>query len=166
MTIKPTQKKDPGVKAPGVDNEILIKQSATYNHIESKLKEYVSTMMPGRSHSTGEGEAAQLNFFRTIVTILKLEGGEFNTMFTLLLSIVNSNKNTVFSDRYVFRYYNQLKMSNIERKQYERIVTLLLVLCNPAIRPKALKQIDISAVMNVFNDQNIHQRVTSYFSGY
>lgn len=140
-------------------------KSATFLHIEERLNDYIEKMQPGKGHPENVGPTLQEGLYRTILTILRIETEEFNTLFSYLLSVVNANRSTVFHEKYAMRYHNKLKLSNQERKCFERIMNLLLTTCNPSTRAQFKKQVDIPATMATFKDQKMSQRVLAFYEG-
>ena len=131
----------------------------------ANLDEYKQEMMPGKAHSTDEGAALQTKLYRTILSILRMKGSNFTRMWSELLDFVHQNRDTLFNEKYVHRYFQNLSMQNGERKNFERILNLLIATSDPATRSRASEQVDIDATMEGFNDPDMHQRVSEYYSG-
>jgi len=161
---KPPPSAPAAVKPNGTLNSGTVK-SPTRMMLEENMAEYIEKMAAGRSHHGNEGELLQLKLYRTIQTILRLEGSEFTTAFGWLLSVVNSNRSGVFNERYIFRYFDAINLTNPERRNFERVVNMLITTCNPAMRSKSLKQVDIDATMQGFKNPAMHQRVTAFYTG-
>jgi hypothetical protein len=166
VTVTPVPPKAPApvVKAAETLNAGKAK-SPTRIMLEENLNEYLEKMTPGRAHHGNEGELLQLKLYRTIQTILRLEGSEFTTAFGWLLSVVNSNRQGVFNERYIYRYFDAINLTNPERRNFERVINMLITTCNPATRTLSLKQVDIDATMQGFKSPLMHQRVTAFYTG-
>lgn len=138
-------------------------KSTTLMIVEDNLKKYVDTMRPGVAHQGTQGPATQVMLYRTIQTVLRQSGGDFDFMFGQLLKTVHEHRKTVFNERYVFRYFDRLTLTNVERRNFERFLNMMLTVCDPATRSHAIKQVDIDATMEGFKDADAHQRVVAFF---
>jgi hypothetical protein len=155
----------PTTPAPATPGKATEKLSATQILIEENLLEYLEKMAPGRSHNGNAGELLQLKFYRTIQTILRLEGSEFTKTFSKLLLLINEHRQGVFHERYVFRYFDGINLTNPERRNFERIVNLIITTCNPKTRKQTMRQVDIDATMQGFKNGAMHQRVMEFYTG-
>jgi hypothetical protein len=131
--------------------------------VEDNLATYVDKMKPGAAHQGNEGPTAQVLLYRTVQTILRQKGSDFNFLFGELLKTVHKHRNSVFNERYVFRYMDRLSLTSSERRNFERFINMLLTVCDPATRSHTLKQVDINATMEGFKDPDAHQRVVAFF---
>lgn len=139
--------------------------STTEQMVKENLDKYVEFMQPGRAHRGNDGVQRQVMLFRTIQVILRQKGPEFHKLWSYLLWVVNKHRDDVFHERYVFRYFDMINLSNSERRCFERILNLIINTANPSTRAKAVQQIDIDATMEVFNDPEMHQRVQGFYTG-
>lgn len=140
-------------------------KSAAELVLVDNLDEYVKKMAPGVSHVGNEGAAQQVKLFRTIQTVLRQEGAQFTRMFSELLAVVHRHRDTVFHERYLYRYFDAMALTSQERRNFERVLNLLITTANPATRGKATKQVDIDATMTGFKNPEMHQRVVGFYSG-
>lgn len=131
--------------------------------VEDNLAKYIDKMKPGAAHQGNEGPTTQVLLYRTIQTILRQKGSDFNFLFGELLKTVHKHRNTVFNERYVFRYMDRLSLTSSERRNFERFINMLLTVCDPATRSHTLKQVDVNATMEGFKDPDAHQRVVAFF---
>lgn len=133
--------------------------------VDEQLQEYMSRMYPGRSHQGNEGATLQVKLYRTIQMVLRMEGRRFISAFKLLLNTVNDNRDTVFHERYAYRYFDSLTLTNPERRNFERILNLLMTTCDPKTRSKAVQQVDVDLTMEGFRNPEMHQRVVEFYQG-
>lgn len=126
------------------------------------MGQYLEVMKPGHSHAADEGPQMQIRFYRMIQAILRLEGTDFTNMFNQLLTTINEHRKEHFYERYVYRYFDQLKLSISDRKNFERFLNLLITTCDPKTRNTTLKQVDLNKTMDGFDD-DAHQKVTSFY---
>jgi hypothetical protein len=132
--------------------------------VESGLKEYIDKMYPGVPHSGEDGPKAQVAFFRIIQNIFRLKGSDFVQAYSLLLDTVAAHRSKTFNERYVFRYMSDVRLSVQERKNFERIVNLLLVTCNKTTRKQTMQQVDLPTTVEGFSDPELIQKLTEFYS--
>lgn len=131
----------------------------------SDFDAYAESMRPGRAHAGKEGVIIQTKFYRTIQAIMRVEGSKFNLIYGALLSFVKENKDTLFSQRYAYRYFDMLEMAMSDRKNYERMMNLIISTCDPTTRSQAIKQIDLTATLSGFKNEEVHQKVLGFYQG-
>lgn len=138
--IKVTEDKPaPVVKAPLAK----LTGSAVLEGIKDNLDNYLVTMKPGVAHAGNIGMITQTGLYRTIRTIMRLEQKEFHLAFSSLLEVVNAHRKEHFNERYAYRYFDTLKLSNKDRTIFENLMNLLMTTCDPTMRSKALNQVDL-----------------------
>lgn len=133
--------------------------------VQDGLDAYINGMKPGRSHQPNEGVTLQTQFYRLIQNIMRMDGQDFVKFWGELLAAVNENIDGVFSERYVYRYVNMMTIPPNDRKNFERIINLLITTANPATRKAAYKQVDLEATLVGFGSAEIHQRVAAFYEG-
>lgn len=138
--------------------------STTMEVIQNNLNNYLTYMAPGRSHSGNEGVINQVGLYRTIQTILRLKGNDFNNAYGQLLAVVNENIKGHFSERYLFRYFDRLNIPAQDQKNFERILNLIVTTANPGTRQAAIKQVDLAATLEGFRDHEMEQRVIAFYT--
>jgi len=132
--------------------------------IVESLEKYAKVMQPGTPHPNGEGEIAQVSFFRTIEQILRLDAGEFTKHFGNLLNFVRTHRKAMFNERYAYRYFDTMRLGTVERKNFERMMNLLIATCEPGTRHTTIKQIDLVTTVSGFSDTRIQQRVMDFYT--
>jgi hypothetical protein len=147
-----------------VSKQHLAQSSSTAKIVIDNLDQYVKAMAPGVAHHNNEGASQQTRLFRTIQTILRQDGSDFHALFNTLLNTVNEHRQGVFHERYAFRYFDQLNLTNRERRNFERMLSLMLDTADPKLRTKAAQRVDIGEVMEGFGDNEAQQRVVSFYT--
>lgn len=145
-------------KAPTIEETFIIKK------IREDIQFYINSMRPGRSHYNTEGPSIQIKFYKTILSILRLEGRNFMVLFEELLGVVHQYRTTIFDERHAYRYFELMNLTTVERKNFERILHLLLTTCDPKTRNKAVKYVDLDQTLEGFKDSNLHQRVIDFYT--
>jgi len=139
-------------------------KSQTEIMVEDSLSRYIDQMQPGQMHEKENGAKIQIQLFRTIQTILRSKGPSFNQLYSHLLETVRNNKDGVFNTRYLWRYFDSLPLSDTEKKNFERILNLIVITSDNENRQNTLKEININFTLDGFNDSDITQRITSYYN--
>ena len=140
-------------------------ESTTLRLIKDNLEEYVKNMTPGVAHHENQGMQQQVKLFRTLQTILRTKGQEFNQIYGWALAFIHQHRDGAFSEYYAFRYFDKLNISSIDRRRFERILSMMLTTSDPSLRSKSIKQVDFNAALADFNDSEMYQRVTSFYQG-
>lgn len=161
----PNDSNEGGVKAPDPIEIEMVGNIEGESQLTLSLNDYCKNMMPGVSHVDGGGAVQQVKFFRVVQVVLRKKGSEFNKEFTQLLAFVHAHKDTLFNERYAYRFFESIKISLGERKNFERILNLLITVCDPTLRSRTLTQVDVDGTMIGFKDNEMHQRVLGFFSG-
>lgn len=151
---------------PGPMTEAVSPTTAQINFqsLQARLQEYVREMKPGLPIENAKGAIQQKQLWGTIKFVLGQTGSEFVAMYAELLRVVAENRKGVFNERYVYRFMDQLAISSPERKNFERMLNLLMSTCDPKTRQFSLKQVDMRATLQGFADNNIQQRISGYYA--
>lgn len=131
--------------------------------LKDRLDAYVVDMAPAKPITIDKGAASQLGLWRAIQFVMQKTGSEFNSLWDTLLLYVRNNRKTVFNEKYVFRFFAEVRMSKEERQCFQRLIYLMLRTCDPGTRALALKQIDFSATLSRVTDNAARQRITGYY---
>ena len=109
------------------------------------LEEYARAMAPGMPIDTEEGAAYQKRLYRTILGVLKQEGPEFVSQYSMLLNFVHANSDTTgaFYRHYPNRFQEMVQLDKTERLVFQRLIRLITLTANPATRLLNLKQISL-----------------------
>lgn len=142
---------------PGVSE--MIKEDNLLN----QLRVYAEQMAVGRPITVEEGTLQQANLWNTIKWVLKLEGAEFVRCYAKLLEFVLENRRGIFSERYAYRFFDSLRMATNERKNFERIMNLILTTCDPRTRALSLKQVDMRTTLGGLVDPLMQQRIAGFY---
>lgn len=156
----------PQAKPTAVPSEVKPTKSQTemkIEIIEQNLSDFARKMGTNVQVTAAEGAVSQGVLYRTIKMVLAQEGGDFTNMYGRLLGFVKTHRNTMFSDRYAYRFFDQVRINQADRKNFERILNLMIATCDPATRRLGLSQVDLQGTLAGFRDGNIQQRVTEYY---
>jgi hypothetical protein len=131
--------------------------------IIDRLQEYATLMAPNAAASAAVGKAQQLNLWRVIDQVLKLEGPEFYKGYSLLLDFVAEYRTAHFSDKYLYRNFGELALSTGDRKNFNRLLHLIVATCDRATRQLGLSQVDLPSTVAGIRDTAVQQRLTEFY---
>lgn len=145
--------------------EVKVQQNnITLQLIADSLRNYTELMAPNVVANATTGKGQQLNLWKTIEKVLKLEGAEFIKGYGMLLGWVAENRKGALSERYMYRYFPELALGQADRRNFDRMLNLLTATADPATRRMGLQQVDLAATVAGFRDSAIQQRVTEFYS--
>ncbi len=133
-------------------------QFAKYN-----MEQYARNMGQGVAVDETGAAANQTSLYHTMTKLLRLEGRDFMDGWTMLLDFVNANRTTMFSEKQCFRGIRSMKLSDRERQNFEQLMNLVIRTANPNTRYAQVKDINFEVVLRGISDENIRQRVMSYY---
>lgn len=150
----------------GVLHQAAVPRAAEHillDSLDQRMNAYLAVMGKGKSVDTAQGVLQQTNLWGIIKWVLSKEQGEFTVLYGRLLQIIDTNSDAAFSAAYAFRFFESLRLSVVDRRNFERMMNLLISTCNPRTRAMALKQIDLRRTLDGFIDNTIQQRVVAFY---
>lgn len=143
---------------PNAKNVVLLES------LTSRLEGYVQKMGPGQAViDTAEGVLQQFQLWRTIRSVLDKKDEEFTLLFSALLKFVSTHRKGAFSEKYAFRFFDDLSLTGNERRNFERMMNLLLTTCDPRSRSVTIKQVNLESTLQHIGSEEIRQRVTGFY---
>lgn len=139
-------------------------ENIKFQLIIDRLQDYADKMAPNKAPGAAEGKAQQLSLWKTILMVLQLEGTEFVKAYGTLLAFVNEHRNGALNERYYYRWFPELAISAADRRNFDRMLNLMVATCDPATRRLGLQQVDLVSSVAGFRDGAIQQRVTEFYS--
>ena len=133
------------------------------DNLKTRLNAYLEAMAVGKPTTVEEGVIQQSNLWNIIKWVLGLEGADFVRCYAKLLEVVLENRRGVFSERYAYRFFDSLRMSGNDRKNFERILNLLLTTCDPRTRALSMRQIDLRTTLSGLVDPLMQQRIAGFY---
>lgn len=131
--------------------------------ISDRLEEYAKSMAPNVAVSSLVGKTQQVQLYRTIEQVLKLEGAEFLRGFTMLLDFVNAHRTAHFSDKYIYRFFGEMSLNAADRKNFNRLLHLFVATCDRPTRRMGLAQIDLNHILGDIRNSAVQQRITEFY---
>lgn len=132
--------------------------------IRQQLNDYVTGMAINKPMTPERAALHQLNLYHTLHGILAQEGQLFVTELDNFLKLVAAHRDTVFSEYYVFRGLENLRLTASQRTVFTRLMTLFINTCDPETRGMALEAIDLKSALAAPLEDIKQQRVIAYFT--
>ena len=152
------QDDEPQQFVPGV--ELTVAQKVLRQHLD----EYIAAMATNMPMTSEKAAGHQLSLFTVIQGILSQEGAVFIAEMDNLLAKVKANRNGVFSEYYVFRGLEHLRLTVAQRALFQRLIHLFINTCDPATRGLALEAIDLRAALASPLEDAKQQRLVAYYT--
>lgn len=152
------QDDEPQQFVPGV--ELTVAQKVLRQHLD----EYIAAMATNMPMTSEKAAGHQLSLFTVIQGILSQEGAVFIAEMDNLLAKVKANRNGVFSEYYVFRGLEHLRLTAAQRALFQRLIHLFINTCDPATRGLALEAIDLRAALASPLEDAKQQRLVAYYT--
>lgn len=152
------QDDEPQQFVPGV--ELTVAQKVLRQHLD----EYIAAMATNMPMTSEKAAGHQLSLFTVIQGILSQEGAVFIAEMDNLLAKVKANRNGVFSEYYVFRGLEHLRLTAAQRALFQRLIHLFINTCDPATRGLALEAIDLRAALASPLEDTKQQRLVAYYT--
>lgn len=128
-----------------------------------RLEIYAEKMQPGLPVDARDGATNQRNLWTAIKWALERPADEFTLLYTELLMFVHVHRDSIFSERYIYRFFDHLSLGNGDRRNFERILNLVISTSNPATRRLVVQQLDIRQIMRDMRNEQLTEKVAAYY---
>lgn len=139
-------------------------KSVSRSIFDDQLQRYLKGMRPGSPIGARDGAKLQQVLYRTIQLTLNQEGSDFAGFYGDLLKTVKEHRDGAFHERYAFRFMDHVQLTPVERRNFERLLHLMITTCDPTTRKQALKQVDMTAAISGLS-QDVQQKLQEYYGG-
>ena len=136
--------------------------SVSMGFMQQELGEYVKVMRPGYPVPAEQGIQNQMRLFRCIEGILRQEGAEFFQQLNYLLAVFKENRDGAFSERYLFRFWDNLALSQRDRTLFERLLNLFVITADHTSRADAVKHVDLNKTVQLITSGPAQERVFQF----
>jgi hypothetical protein len=128
------------------------------------MEKYLAAMHPGKQMDGDDGARHQFALWRAISTAVeRLPYDEFKTIWTLLLGYFEEYKDGVFHDRYIYRFAEYWTQKEDDLHAFQRIINILKLTSNPAMREKGMKQVDLNRSLAVGYTEEGRGRILTFY---
>ena len=138
--------------------------SVSMGFMQQELGEYVKVMRPGYPVPAEQGVQNQMRLFRCIEGILRQEGAEFFQQLNYLLAVFKENRDGAFSERYLFRFWDNLALSQRDRTLFERLLNLFVITADHTSRADAVKHVDLNKTVQLITSGPAQERMFQFYA--
>lgn len=138
--------------------------SVSMGFMQQELGEYVKVMRPGYPVPAEQGVQNQMRLFRCIESILRQEGAEFFQQLNYLLTVFKENRDGAFSERYLFRFWDNLALSQRDRTLFERLLNLFVITADHTSRADAVKHVDLNKTVQLITSGPAQERMFQFYA--
>lgn len=131
---------------------------------QQRLADYVAGMAPGKPLTNEAGVAFQMSLWNSIKIMLAKQGSEFVLHYSEMLKTIRENRRGAFSERHLFRFFEYLRISSEDRRNFERLLNLMVVTCDPGLRQLALRQVDMRSSLSGLKSEQQRQNICAYYA--
>lgn len=132
-------------------------------NIRDRLTGYAEAMAPNKVLTATVGKDQQKSLWEAIQQTLRLEGAEFIKAYGELLDFFAKHRTTLFNDRYIYRFFAEAPLSSADRKNFSRLLNLLVATSDKATRRLGLEQVDLNRTLTDIRDTAIQQRIAEFY---
>ena len=126
------------------------------------IEDYAIKMHPLKPIDVENGCRQQIGLFRALTQLLNNVNNDFPIVYGAVLARVHELRETVFHELYVFRFFDNMQLSEKERKQFQRLLNLIKVTADPKSRQVTLKQVDMGKTMEFFTEA-VKQKIFAFY---
>lgn len=139
------------------------KKSIVLTRLASTLDTYVTEMATSKPHNAKEGADIQRVLYRAIEGVVYAkDNGDFVTGMNLLLDVIDKNSTGVFSERYAFRFWEELSLPRTQRQEFEHLMRLFIDIGPQATRKTTVTPVRLENAMHYVQNHEIKERLTEY----
>lgn len=130
----------------------------------STLEEYVTKMRPGHMVGDREGAIQQQRLYRTLKTAMALpDVKDFRAAMDAIMETIAQHRNGCFGEYHVYRFVENVQLSSDDRKEFERLMHLLITLAPAGDRAAILNaQLDLNVILVNVKQEEVKQRFLAY----
>lgn len=136
-------------------------------HMQSLITEleiYIFKMAPGKPIDATDGAHMQYVLWKTIDKVTRTAPREeFKALWSILLGYFYNYRETVFNERYVYRFADQWNHSNVYLEMLQRVINLIKLTCDQSTMQKGLNQVSLKRTLDDGFEEEARQRIISYY---
>lgn len=128
-----------------------------------QIADYIEAMRPNHPIAPEDGARYQFILYRSLTAIINNLDEDFNSVFSAVLKLFILHREGVFHQTYVFRFYENIPLSETDRKAFLRLVNLIKVMAPVKGRDLARRQVNFQNSLEFGVTDIGRQRIESYF---
>lgn len=139
--------------------------STNVQALVTSLENYIEHMKPGKLVDSATGARHQYSLWHAIKTVThRAPAEEFSQLWNILLAFVNEYRDSVFNDRYAFRFSEMWKQPIAELNGLQRTLNLLILTADPKGRRAAIKHIDLNRTLSDGFSEPARNRILNFYN--
>ena len=139
-----------------------LKSTAAKNGFTA-FAQYLKDMAPGIAMDADKGADHQRTMYRTVQSLLEVQGEEFRVVFGVLLRIFMDNAKGALGGRYLYRFTENINMGKDDREGFMRIMCMLEHLNDPKTREHQLKLFDFGTNLKFGVSDGARRNILTFF---
>lgn len=144
---------------------LKVSGTALQKQIIIRLELYIKEMFPGVKVSEDDGARNQYLLWKTISSSVETcDANDFRRTWNIFLNYFNEYKDTVFHEKYVYRFSEYWLWSADELNAYQRIVNVLMLTRNPADRQARTKEVSLDRSLAHEFSEEARQKIISFYN--
>ena len=143
--------------------ELAQSSSASVRAAVSELLVYIDTMAPKKPTPMPQQLQQQAALFHLLTRIPNTLGDDFQIVWKAVLAVFHELKDGVFHEAYVFRHFDNVSLSETQRKGFLGLLNLIKLTADPKGRQQALKQIDMSKALQFGLSEEGRNRIENFY---
>lgn len=126
------------------------------------MRSYIQKMAPGLPVETKDGVFLQQGLWKLIQTISNSDD-DFDQSFKLLISFFREYKDTVLSERYIFRFVESMTIGSENIRAFQSTINIIMIAATTINKKDVKKQVDLNRALSSGLTEEARQRIISYF---
>ena len=129
-----------------------------------RIMDYIAAMHPKRPMDEKSGARAQAMLYKVLQNTINREDEHFRAIFSAILMLFEVEPTGVFKEVNLFRFMDQVELTQSDRKAFERILNLIKVMGPKEGRAQAVKQVSFDNSLRFGLTEQGRQRVLDFFN--
>lgn len=126
------------------------------------MRGYIQKMAPGLPVETKDGVFLQQGLWKLIQTVSNTDD-DFDQSFRLLISFFKEYKDSVLSERYIFRFVESMTMGSENIRAFQSTINIIMIAATTINKRDVKKQVDLNRALSSGLTEEARQRIISYF---
>lgn len=130
----------------------------------NSLEAYLTGMRPRTVIDPETGARFQHSLWQTLRNVIQNSPeGEFKRLWSIVLAFAHEHENGIFNGRYIMRFAESWRHDLDELDAFQRLLNLINLTANPALREKGLRQVDLTRSLDKGFNEHGRGRLVSFY---
>lgn len=132
--------------------------------VYTRIRNYVIAMDLTKRIDPKVGAQQQRDLYNTFIMALNTDARVSFICLNILLFVYDSLKDSVFSERYAYRYIDRLELAGQQIRTFRYISHLFISTANPGTRRINLRRVDLMLVANSISIEIAKDNLVRYYN--